>query len=151
MREVKPAYTAEAMRAKVQGTVLLDCVVMPDGTVGRVQVVRSLDSSSTSASGKVATGWARSMLFVISIVVNIGMWLERYVIVVTSLHRDFVPAAWGYYHGTFWDYATYYGTIGLFFTLLFIFIRVLPVISITEKFSPCMSSSGEAKRRRKRP
>ena len=55
------------------------------------------------------------MLFVISIVVNIGMWLERYVIVVTSLHRDFVPAAWGMYHGTFWDYATFYGTIGLFF------------------------------------
>jgi molybdopterin-containing oxidoreductase family membrane subunit len=72
------------------------------------------------------------MLFVISIIVNIGMWLERYVIVVTSLHRDFVPAAWGMYHGTFWDYATYYGTIGLFFTLLFVFIRVLPVISIAE-------------------
>ena len=43
------------------------------------------------------------------------MWLERYVIVITSLHRDFIPAAWGMYHGTFWDYATYYGTIGLFF------------------------------------
>ena len=72
------------------------------------------------------------LLFAISIIVNIGMWLERYVIVVTSLHRDFVPAAWGMYHGTFWDYATYYGTIGLFFTLLFVFIRVLPVISIAE-------------------
>ena len=72
------------------------------------------------------------LLFVISIVINIGMWLERYVIVVTSLHRDFVPAAWGMYHGTFWDYATYYGTIGLFFSLLFLFIRFLPVISITE-------------------
>ena len=72
------------------------------------------------------------MLFVLSIVVNIGMWLERYVIVVTSLHRDFVPAAWGMYHGTFWDYATYYGTIGLFVMLLFVFIRVLPVISIAE-------------------
>jgi molybdopterin-containing oxidoreductase family membrane subunit len=72
------------------------------------------------------------LLFVISIIVNIGMWLERYVIVVTSLHRDFVPGAWGMYHGTFWDYATYYGTIGLFFVLLFVFIRVLPVISIAE-------------------
>ena len=60
------------------------------------------------------------------------MWLERYVIVVTSLHRDFMPAAWGMYHGTFWDYATFFGTIGLFFTLLFLFIRFLPVISITE-------------------
>jgi Ni/Fe-hydrogenase subunit HybB-like protein len=82
--------------------------------------------------------WARPLrtnipfLFVLSIVINIGMWLERYVIVITSLHRDFVPAAWKMYHGTFWDYSTYYGTIGLFFTLMFLFIRVLPVISIAE-------------------
>ena len=72
------------------------------------------------------------LLFVVSIIVNIGMWLERYVIVITSLHRDFVPAAWGMYHGTFWDYATYYGTIGLFLALMFLFIRFLPVISIAE-------------------
>ena len=68
----------------------------------------------------------------ISIVVNIGMWLERYVIVVTSLHRDFLPSSWGMYHGTFWDYATFYGTIGLFLSLMFLFIRFLPVISIAE-------------------
>ena len=68
----------------------------------------------------------------ISIIVNIGMWLERYVIVVTSLHRDFLPSSWGMYHGTFWDYATFYGTIGLFLSLLFLFIRFLPVISIAE-------------------
>ncbi len=67
-----------------------------------------------------------------AIFVNIGMWLERYVIVVTSLHRDFIPSSWSMYHGTFWDYATYYGTIGLFVSLLFLFIRFLPVISITE-------------------
>lgn len=72
------------------------------------------------------------LMFFVAIVVNIGMWLERYVIVVTSLHRDFVPAAWSMYHGTVWDYATFYGTIGLFFALLFVFIRVLPVISIAE-------------------
>jgi len=72
------------------------------------------------------------LLFVLSIIVNIGMWLERYVIVITSLQRDFIPGAWGMYHGTIWDYATYYGTIGLFLTLLFLFIRVLPAISITE-------------------
>ena len=60
------------------------------------------------------------------------MWLERYVIVVTSLHRDFLPSSWGMYHGTFWDYATYYGTLGLFLSLVFLFIRFLPVISITE-------------------
>ena len=72
------------------------------------------------------------VLWLVALIVNIGMWLERYVIVVTSLHRDFVPAAWGMYHGTRWDYFTYYGTIGLFFALMFLFIRVLPVISITE-------------------
>jgi Ni/Fe-hydrogenase subunit HybB-like protein len=72
------------------------------------------------------------LLWLISIVVNIGMWLERYVIVVTSLHRDFLPSSWSMYHGTFWDYSTYYGTIGLFLSLMFLFIRFLPVISITE-------------------
>src|SRR5262249_24841017 len=72
------------------------------------------------------------LLFVIAMIVNTGMWLERYVIVVTSLHRDFVPSSWGMYSGTFWDYATYVGTIGLFLTLLFLFIRFLPIISIFE-------------------
>jgi molybdopterin-containing oxidoreductase family membrane subunit len=82
--------------------------------------------------------WSRSVrthapvLWVISIVVNIGMWLERYVIVVTSLNRDYLPSAWGMYHGTVWDYATFYGSIGLFLSLLFLFIRFLPVISIAE-------------------
>jgi len=72
------------------------------------------------------------VLFLISIVVNIGMWLERYVIVITSLHRDYLPSSWGMYHGTIWDYATYAGTIGLFLALMFLFIRVLPMISIFE-------------------
>jgi len=71
-------------------------------------------------------------LFVLSIVVNIGMWLERYVIIVTSLHRDFVPSSWGMYSGTVWDYATFIGTIGLFLALMFLFIRFLPAISIFE-------------------
>jgi molybdopterin-containing oxidoreductase family membrane subunit len=71
-------------------------------------------------------------LWILSIVVNVGMWLERYVIVVISLSADFLPSSWAMYHGTFWDYATLYGSIGLFFTLLFLFIRVLPVISIAE-------------------
>ena len=72
------------------------------------------------------------LLWFISIVVNIGMWLERYVIIVVSLHREYVPAAWGMFRATFWDYGMYWGTIGLFFTLLFLFIRFLPVISIAE-------------------
>jgi molybdopterin-containing oxidoreductase family membrane subunit len=71
-------------------------------------------------------------LWVIALFVNVGMWLERYVIIVTSLHRDFLPSSWGMYHGTFWDYATFYGTLGLFLALMFLFIRFLPVISIAE-------------------
>ncbi len=72
------------------------------------------------------------LLFVIAVVVNIGMWLERYVIVVTSLHRDYLPSSWGMYGGTIWDYATFAGTIGLFLSLLYLFVRFLPMISIFE-------------------
>jgi Ni/Fe-hydrogenase subunit HybB-like protein len=71
-------------------------------------------------------------LFIISILINIGMWLERFIIVVTSLHRDYLPASWGVYVPTFWDWSTFLGTLGLFFALLFIFVRILPVISIFE-------------------
>jgi Ni/Fe-hydrogenase subunit HybB-like protein len=71
-------------------------------------------------------------LFAIAMVVNVGMWLERYVIVVTSLSRDFLPSSWGSYSGTKYDWATYVGTIGLFLALLFLFIRFLPMISIFE-------------------
>ena len=73
-------------------------------------------------------GW----LFTVAMVVNVGMWLERFVIVVTSLHRDFLPSSWGLYTPTFWDWATFAGTLGLFLTLFFLFIRVLPAISIFE-------------------
>lgn len=71
-------------------------------------------------------------LFVIALIVNVGMWLERFVIVITSLHRDFLPSSWGMYAPTIWDWATFFGTIGLFFALLFLFIRFLPMISIFE-------------------
>ena len=71
-------------------------------------------------------------LFFVALVVSVGMWLERFVIIVVSLTRDFVPAAWGMYYPTVWDFATFFGTIGLFCTLLFLFIRFLPVISIFE-------------------
>jgi Ni/Fe-hydrogenase subunit HybB-like protein len=72
------------------------------------------------------------LLFVISLIVNCGMWLERFVIVVTSLHRDFDTSAWGNYAPTFWDWSTFIGTIGLFLSLLFLFLRFLPMISIAE-------------------
>ena len=71
-------------------------------------------------------------LFLMSIVVNIGMWLERFVIVVISLTRDFMPSAWGRYSPTVWDWAKFIGTLGLFTTLIFLFVRVLPAISIAE-------------------
>jgi len=72
------------------------------------------------------------ILWLISLVVSIGMWLERFVIVVTSLHRDFLPSSWGFYRGTVWDWAMFIGTIGFFLSLVFLFIRFLPMISIFE-------------------
>ena len=72
------------------------------------------------------------LLFVLSLIVNVGMWLERFVIIVTSLHRDFLPSSWGMFSPTFWDWSTFIGTIGLFLTLLFLFLRFLPMISIFE-------------------
>jgi len=85
------------------------------------------------------------VLFVVSIIVNIGMWLERYVIVITSLHRDFLPSSWGMYQATGWDWATFIGTIGLFICLLLLFIRFLPMISIFEMRTlvPQAKSHGE--------
>ncbi len=71
-------------------------------------------------------------VFVISIFVNIGMWFERFVIVVTSLHRDFVPANWGYYKPTIVDILTFAGTFGLFLTLFLLFLRFVPLIAIAE-------------------
>jgi molybdopterin-containing oxidoreductase family membrane subunit len=73
-----------------------------------------------------------TVLFLMSIVVNTGMWLERFVIVVISLTRDFMPSAWGRYFPTVWDWATFIGTLGLFTTLIYLFVRVLPAISIAE-------------------
>jgi molybdopterin-containing oxidoreductase family membrane subunit len=71
-------------------------------------------------------------IFVIAMVVNVGMWLERFIIVVTSLHRDFLPSSWGMYEGTAWDWTHFIGSIGLFLTLLYLFIRFLPMISMFE-------------------
>jgi molybdopterin-containing oxidoreductase family membrane subunit len=72
------------------------------------------------------------VLWFFSIVVNIGMWLERFVIVVVSLHRDFLPSSWGMYWPTIWDWAVLIGTIGFFLTAVFIFVRILPMITIFE-------------------
>jgi Ni/Fe-hydrogenase subunit HybB-like protein len=72
------------------------------------------------------------LLFVMSLIINTGMWLERFVIVVISLTRDFMPSAWGRYSATFWDYGTFVGTLGLFTMLIFLFVRGLPAIAISE-------------------
>jgi Ni/Fe-hydrogenase subunit HybB-like protein len=71
-------------------------------------------------------------LFILSIFVNIGMWFERFVIVVSSLHHDFLPSSWDYFSPTIWDWATLIGSFGLFFTLFCIFVRFLPVIAMAE-------------------
>ncbi len=72
------------------------------------------------------------VLFVISLIVNVGMWLERFVIVVTSLHRDFLPSSWGMYYPTIWDWIIYIGSIGQFLVLFFLFLRFVPMIAMFE-------------------
>ena len=71
-------------------------------------------------------------LFVMSLVINVGMWFERFVIIVTSLHRDFLPSAWSSYRPTIIEIGTFTGTLGLFFTLFLVFARLLPIIAIGE-------------------
>ena len=71
-------------------------------------------------------------MFIIGVTVNIGMWFERFVIIVTSLARDFLPSSWGMYTPTIWDLGILIGSFGLFFTLLLLFVRNMPVVSISE-------------------
>ena len=71
-------------------------------------------------------------MFVISILVNVGMWFERYVIVVTSLHRDFLPSSWGLFKMSFFDFGVLIGSFGMFFTLFLIYIRSAPAIAMSE-------------------
>ncbi len=71
--------------------------------------------------------------FFMSILVNIGMWFERFVIIVTSLYRDYLPSSWSvYYTPTIWEVGFYIGTFGLFFTCYFLFSKFMPVIAIAE-------------------
>jgi Ni/Fe-hydrogenase subunit HybB-like protein len=82
--------------------------------------------------------WSKKMrnnlgvVFTVVMFINVGMWLERFVIIVTSLHRDFLPSSWEMYYPTRWDYITFAGTVGLFLTLMFLFVRLLPMISVFE-------------------
>ncbi|WP_181305918.1 NrfD/PsrC family molybdoenzyme membrane anchor subunit [Rufibacter sp. XAAS-G3-1] len=92
--------------------------------------------------------WFRSIrrsltaTFIISIFVNIGMWFERFVIIVTSLHRDFLPSSWVMFSPTSIDVGVYVGTIGLFFTLFLLFAKFFPVVNMAEVKSILKSSSG---------
>ena len=72
------------------------------------------------------------ILFTVSIFVNIGMWFERFVITVTSLHRDFLPSSWDYYSPTIWDIGAFVGSFGLFFTMFHLFVRFLPMVAMAE-------------------
>jgi molybdopterin-containing oxidoreductase family membrane subunit len=71
-------------------------------------------------------------MLVISVLVNVGMWFERYVIIVSSLSRDYLPAAWGYFRPTAVDLLTFAGSFGLFFTLFLLFVRYLPMVAMAE-------------------
>ncbi len=73
-----------------------------------------------------------AVLWIVSMFVNFGMWFERFVIIPMSLHRDFLPGSWGMYIPTRWDLSTFFGTIGLFLALMFLFVRVLPAIAMFE-------------------
>jgi len=77
-----------------------------------------------------------------SIIVNIGMWFERFVIIVTSLHRDYLPSSWTMFHPTFIDIGSFIGTIGIFFVMFLLFARFFPVLPINELKS-ILKSSGE--------
>ncbi len=72
------------------------------------------------------------IMLVIVIFVNVGMWFERFVITVTSLHRDFLPSSWGYYTPTLYDFGLLLGSFGLFFTLVLLFVKAMPVVAISE-------------------
>jgi len=75
---------------------------------------------------------SEAMLAIISIAIIIGMWCERFVIVVTSLHRNHIPSEWGNFTPTVWDWATFGGSIGLFLTLFFIMLRLVPIVPLAE-------------------
>jgi molybdopterin-containing oxidoreductase family membrane subunit len=83
----------------------------------------------------------------LSIVVNIGMWFERFVIIVTSLHRDYIPSSWAMFYPTWVDVSIFIGSIGLFFTMFLLFVRVLPSVAMAEVKLILKSSSEQAKRK----
>ncbi|NNM15977.1 MAG: hydrogenase, partial [Bacteroidia bacterium] len=93
--------------------------------------------------------WMRESIvatFIISIFVNIGMWFERFVIIVTSLHRDYLPSSWVMYHPTWVEIGIFLGSIGVFFTLFLLFARYFPVIALSELKTVLRSSGSQSKK-----
>src|SRR5258706_13579904 len=82
-----------------------------------------------------------AMSWVLSIIVNIGMWFERFVIIVTSLHRDYIPSSWAMFYPTMYDVGQYLFTFGLFFSAFFLFAKFFPVINMAEVKSIIKSTS----------
>jgi Ni/Fe-hydrogenase subunit HybB-like protein len=95
------------------------CLIFCNGVIPQTLWIKSLRTNTT---------W----LFIMALIVSVGMWLERFVIIVVSLSRDFLPGAWDMYYPTRWDFMTFFGTIGLFTFLFFLFVRFVPMISIFE-------------------
>ncbi len=78
----------------------------------------------------------------VSLVVLLGMWLERYVIITTTLHRDYLPSSWGFFKPTILDYLTFFGSVGLFLTTFLLFTRFLPMLSMAEMRNSLPGSLG---------
>jgi Ni/Fe-hydrogenase subunit HybB-like protein len=85
-------------------------------------------------------------LFLIATAAAVGMWLERYMILVTTLYKDFLPSSFGAFHATFWDWSTYTGTLGLFLTIFLLFLRTIPSISMFEEKEVLAREQKEARR-----
>ena len=100
--------------------------------------IPSAPAGSTKSGSCAVLFWSKKvrttpwMMLIVVIFINIGMWFERFVIVITSLHRDFLPSSWGYFSPTIIDVLTYLGSFGLFFTMFLLFAKYLPVIALSE-------------------
>jgi molybdopterin-containing oxidoreductase family membrane subunit len=124
------AFTAWYSASNYERFTFLNRLVGPYGWFYALLIFANLIVPQALWSGRVRRNTLA--IFAIALSVNVGMWLERFIIVITSLHRDFLPSSWGMYYPTIWDISTFLGTIALFVMLFFIFIRLLPMISVFE-------------------
>jgi molybdopterin-containing oxidoreductase family membrane subunit len=85
------------------------------------------------------------LLFLISLSVTVGMWFERYMLLVTTLYRDYLVSSWREYHPSFWDWSLFAGMLGVFLTLFLLFVRFLPIISSFEVKEALFEEKGKKK------